>query len=452
MERMQKNTTAFTFIYVFLASVMFYLNNEYIDVGFVNVLYKFAISAFIPVISFFIFLVDTDLKKAKLIIKYMLLFSLPCFVNIAASVPVWFESGTGLYAIRRGLMSEIYNILIIITMGGFVYVFGKGAVWRVIAAALIANALKIIMIFVNGASVSEFIYEFITLIRSFAEDTGLLMRQAEVHEITFMIGAFITYLLLSFSELKNRWYYHICLILSVIFFLLGFKRIGAAGCLIAVCVGALLRLTGSKESRHYFNISLISLILVGSAFVYIVMIKHGFMNELTDQYGIDVMGRSRFYELLDSYYSLKPSFMGQGLGFTSRFFTDNRDLNAVALHNDILKVYIDMGFVGFSAWIFSYIPLRVFFIGKWQGRRGAILCLAILIYLFVTAFTDNTIYYTYVTGAAAVISMCFDFDAVLNRERDIQTVDSDDFPDISLQFPEGTKVPDKAALASRELI
>ena len=122
------------------------------------------------------------------------------------------------------------------------------------------------------------------------------------------------------------------------------------------------------------------------------------------EHGINLMSRDRFYAMVEEYYRVRPDYLGRGVGFISRLFTES---SASALHNDILRIYIDLGFWGFFVWLAACLPIRVWFVAKWQGNRGGILCFAYTAYLLTTASTDNTFYYVYVIGAMALLIMSF---------------------------------------------
>ncbi len=424
---MEKRSTKsiLSFIYVLAVGYMFYYNDRYINLIVINLMHKYLISALIPIVAFFLFLKFTDLKRAKVILKYVLIFSLPCIVELLWTIPLWLLNSTRFFVIRRGMMAEMYTICMVMTMGSLVYFFGEGAIWRAILAAIIANSLKMLDIFYVGGSIPEYIDQFILTVSSFAAETGPLMETTEIHELTFAIGVFITYLALTFSEYKRKWYYHASLFTLIFFYFTGFKRIGMIATAVSIAVGAAALFIYGNRDRWRRSLVFFSFLAVGICYLYLAMVRAGFMTDLSNEYDVNVMGRSYFYEALSQYYVLNPLFSGNGAGFTSRFLTDNAYLGIVALHNDILKVYIDIGFWGFLAWAIAYFPVRIHYIAKWQGIRGGIICLACTGYLFMTAATDNTLYYTYVTGAAALVSMVYHFKEVVEKEKDIPTVDSD---------------------------
>lgn len=74
-----------------------------------------------------------------------------------------------------------------------------------------------------------------------------------------------------------------------------------------------------------------------------------------------------------------------------------------ALHNDILKDYIELGFIGFFLiyyYLFVHMPMKIF--GTIKSKNVKIL-IALMIYLLVTLFTDNVFEYIAFMGAFMVI-------------------------------------------------
>lgn len=391
-----------TVVYILIGAAMFYFNNESVDLG-VTVMYKLFLSVVLTALSFCVFLVTANLVRGVVVAKYVVLFCMPPLFAIFVSIPVWVMNGLSAEIIRRGIMEEIYNMGIVTTMAGFVYTFGRKAIWRVLSAMLLANFFRIVSIIIENGFIA-YIEELKTLIVTFAGETGALIQGAEIHELTFALGLFLLFLLLEFRRLPGKWWYIIpFLILTLFFYLSGFKRIGVAATLIAVFCATILRgIIGHKEKGRSLLMAA-SLCVIAACYIYVVLIHGGLVNILIE-HGINVMSRERFYGMVENYYRIDPGFLGQGVGFISRFFSES---DASALHNDILRIYIDLGFWGFFIWMIAAVPIRVWFVSKWQGIQGGILCFAYMTYLIVTATTDNTFYYIYVTGAVAILTMSY---------------------------------------------
>ena len=64
--------------------------------------------------------------------------------------------------------------------------------------------------------------------------------------------------------------------------------------------------------------------------------------------------------------------------------------SARGLHNDVLKMYIECGFIGSLIWLtynWLYVPINIF---KKVGKKQATLYIALTIFAFITYLTDNT--------------------------------------------------------------
>ena len=65
------------------------------------------------------------------------------------------------------------------------------------------------------------------------------------------------------------------------------------------------------------------------------------------------------------------------------------------MHNDLVTMYIELGFWGFSFWIWLSWQGNVVWCQKQYGTETAFLLLYCTIYAFVTYATDNTAFYCY---------------------------------------------------------
>lgn len=76
-----------------------------------------------------------------------------------------------------------------------------------------------------------------------------------------------------------------------------------------------------------------------------------------------------------------------------------------ALHNDLLKVYIELGFVGAMMWTWYWIMYIPNFLTKKVGIRNALICFTLIIYSFITYATDNTAgYFNYQMHLSMIIT------------------------------------------------
>ena len=130
-------------IYFLLSVAMYYFNMERIQLG-VDLMYKVLLAAAVAGISFMVFLVRTNLARARLLLKYICLLILPHLAVILVSMPIWVYRMQGGVVMRRGLMYQIYGIIAVLAMAGILYVFGEKGFWLNLAAMVTANLITIL--------------------------------------------------------------------------------------------------------------------------------------------------------------------------------------------------------------------------------------------------------------------------------------------------------------------
>ena len=198
-----------------------------------------------------------------------------------------------------------------------------------------------------------FLKEFCTLLITFSKETGPLMERLETHDLTFAFGPFLIYLLLHWKKSPHP---GLWLGLSAIFFLIGLKRI-------AIPAVALL----------FGNVT--------------------------------------------PYYEISFTYMGRGTGFERfvEWFTGVESSvplrTQTQIHNDFLRMYLNIGFVGYWVWLWGWLPARLSYWFRRVGKDAGCLFLGICVYCLVLYATDNAIYYPYTMTACALVPMACRFDA-----------------------------------------
>lgn len=405
--RMTRGQAVLAAVYFLLATGMYYFNKQSAHLG-IDLLYKVIFAIVIALLSIVIFLVKTDLPRAKKLWKYLCLLVLPHFVVLIASMPVWVFNLSSMEMVRRGAFAQIYCIAIVLAGAGFLYVFGEKGLWINLGAMLASNLLTIFSV-IQGHGFGEYWNELKNLILSFGGDTGTLMQSVEIHELTFALGLYLLYMILNWREARKKKLFWVLFILACFCYLSGFKRIGAFAIVFCVLVKLILTLL-TREKRKGWLMA-VTMIAIGVAFGYICFVRGGGFDFLENEFQVNTMGRRDLYAFIEDYYTIGPDYFGQGAGFVSRLFSDLPGRYVVrALHNDVLGLYIDIGFWGFWIWMLAFFPMRVWYVTKWQGVRGGILSACYCLFVIITAMTDNTIYYIYVAGATAILTMGYRFD------------------------------------------
>lgn len=402
---MTPSTAVLAAVYFLLATGMYYFDKQAFYLG-VDVLYKMVFAAVIAALSILIFLVRTDLAKGGALMSRFWVLISPHLIVLTVSLPLWvFRMSSG-SVVRRGLFAQLYCIGIILAVAGILYVFGRGGLWLNLAAMLAANLVTIVQL-IARAGFGTYCRDLAALVRSFGRESGGVVASAEINELTLALGLYLIVMLLNWKQWKQYRFFWPMLALTCFCYLSGFKRIGVFAVILSVAVGLVLgKLTGGKLQRRGWLMAF-SLVIIGGAFAYLFLVRAGFFELLEERFGINSMGRRDLTAFIEEYYFIGPGYPGQGAGFVSRLFSDRQGGEWVvrALHNDILAVYIDIGFWGFWLWMLAFVPLRVWTAAGKQGIRAGILCFCCCLYILVTAMTDNTIYYVYVIGTAAILNM-----------------------------------------------
>lgn len=402
-RRYDGTTVLLTVIYLTAACGMYYFHEEYLDLG-IHFMYKFVLSLFLAVFSFLVFLVRTDLYRGGQIFRGSVLISLPQVVTVLASVPLWVFQIQQLILIRRGIFTQVYEVSMIFAMAGFLYVFGRRGLWLNLAAMLSANFITVVRVVLeNGLSV--YLEELRVLIVTFTKETGPVIQQMEIHELTFALGVYLVFYLLDWKECRKDRVAVLLLLPTLFCFFSGFKRIGIVAIVAAVLVWVLMKPMCRKQNGLFWLMAA-AFAAIAVSFFYLILVKQDLFAILAERFDINTMGRRELSWFIDQYYWIGPNYLGNGAGFVGRVFSDLPESFTVrALHNDILQLYIDIGFWGFFAWMLCWLPLQVWSVYRHQGVRAGLLCLCLHAYVLATAATDNTIYYIFVTGALAIVTM-----------------------------------------------
>ena len=328
------------------------------------------------------------IEKVKRYVKIFLpLFILFVIVEIIACIqsPVPREYGISYWTrMTANILDKITILTEIICIS---IICGEDAI-KCISNTLIKDGLLILLITILKTGIMETFETFLVILGIAEENQATMM--LEVHELTYCVGLCILYYLF-FDDRKTKGdIVRICIL--TIIFVLGGKRIGFAGIIIAGIVSLII---------HKRNLSLILIKSIGIlgtviCMIYVYLLYDGEVLSSLNELGINVMGRDEIYNYYMDRTEFSPTFLGWGIAGVSKtieHMPKEEVGNMVAvrgLHNDILKIYIEFGFIGSLLWYafnLIYLPTMIYKkIGKYQAK--VYMCLAI--YAFITYLTDNT--------------------------------------------------------------
>ena len=389
--------------FIVVATMMYYFLNEYIDVG-LHVTFRHAFALVLFGSGVLLFLYKPNIARGITAFKDACIYSAPLLVTTVVSLFIWFMETADTGVISRGLSSSfIYTNMLSFALasGALLYVFGERGIWYNLLAILCANCLLIFTIIAQNG-LGNYLSEFITLLTTFADVTGDIIIQAEIHELAFCLGVYLIYML--YKPKKNILYF-ILLFLTLFCFLSALKRIAIIAIAASLLFGYLLKFIAhfnKKTAARLVTILtiLVILILLG----YIVLIKMGTF-ELLEKAGINTSGRVEIYNAVDSFYVFSPDFLGHGIGFLTYQLNEFMTVGVGSVHNDFLQHFIDLGFFGYIIWLSSMTLVRTLYFGRRGNVDNAIITFMLTLYLIIVSSTDNTMNYPLLTGVLAILMM-----------------------------------------------
>lgn len=399
--------------YFGLAIPMFYFVDSDITLGGFGIQYMYLFGMGIIALAVISFLIKPKFQNMILGLKYTGVFLSPYLWTLIYSFFLWAVTTAAMKTITRGFFYAMYQVIAVLVAFSTIYLFGGIGIFYQLAAMVCANMIFVFQsILANGPV--NFLSEYIDLIVSFTGNTGSIMKSFEGYGYSFPYAIFLTYFLLDFKENKKRWYW---LPLVTALFFLGLKRSVFFSMLAAVAVGLFMKLVMKKKAKKFFCI-FFSVGVVASV-CYIIAVHAGLFDWL-ESMGVDTMGRNWISATVHDLYEVSIGYFGQGVGYVSGSLATeeikliNEGYRVYEIHNDLLRVYIEMGMIGYIIWSFLFLRYRAgyFFHGQKNERDNnhGILTSCLIVTLYVTFTTDNTYYYYYTTLFQAMAIMSFHFD------------------------------------------
>ncbi len=399
--------------FMLVAIMMYYFLNEYIDIG-LHITYRHAFALVLVFSVTVLFLYKPNIARGVTAFKGACIYSIPLAVTTVVSLFIWFVGTVDVGVISRGLSSSfIYANMLSFALGSgaLLYVFGRRGVWYNLVAILIANILMIITVIAQNG-LGKYMSEFITLVTTFAGETGEIIVQAEIHELAFCLGAYLIYML--YKPKKNLTYF-ILLLLTLFCFLSAFKRIAIVAIAIALMFGYFLKFIARYNAKTASGlVTIFTLVVIALLIGYIILIKMDAF-ELLEKVGINTSGRDKIYNAVDDFYDFNPGFLGNGIGFLTYQLNTFMNIGVASIHNDFLQHFIDLGFWGYIIWLVSMTLIRVWYFGRRGNTENAIITFILTIYLIIVSSTDNTMNYPLLTGVLAILMMGNDFEDNVRR-------------------------------------
>lgn len=351
----------------------------------------FNINYYVPYIIGFIWIFIAILKYLitrgevinKSIIKfYLKIFIMPWIIFVIHNSILYISNPEGMY-LKTAVNGFLVMFITILSACAAIYIFKEKTYRYAMISIIISFGMVIIKnVYLYGLPIIwRVIYKSL-----FTDDQ--FINPFEVSDITFAVA--IVILTLSISYLKTSKEDRVYIVICWFIIIIGFKRIQfLALAIIFIVIFIFKRIRKRKNILRLEKLIGICVIIIGLLYVY--SIDSGILNNIINLYNINTMGRINMYTFISRYYDFNILFKGLGYGFTLKKLSEFGFL--YVLHSDILRFYVEFGFIVFVWWLWYSLIYSSKRIAKKVSVNDSVSYFIVTLYLFILHFTDNTTNY-----------------------------------------------------------
>lgn len=223
----------------------------------------------------------------------------------------------------------------------------------------------------------------------------------EVHNLTYCMGLFFVYYLVSNQYTRNEKIRILIPILIAVIY--GNKRAMFLGLAVSLLLYFILN---KFESRRMWMLRIVFGIYIIGAFIFLWLVRSGIFAEILSYFSIPDMARLRIWNYFSDAYTISPNYWGRGIAYTDNVMTIGSTKQALKLtvnipiHNDILRMYIGWGFIPFLYYIVNFFLKQIHWFIKQGKENNGWRYFAIASCVYFINFFDNMI-------TAIDFNMCF---------------------------------------------
>lgn len=222
---------------------------------------------------------------------------------------------------------------------------------------------------------------------------SMFYKHLEFNDLAFATGYLVLYYIIFLDKWKKKDIVYSIIAVAVI--IIAAKRIGIGSIIVTLAIHYIYkRMINVKNiGKKYMSIVSVVMFLFFYFFVYSIINENifYFVSKYTDNIGNFLMGRNYYWKVLGEICDFKFSFLGYGRNASETLFTNEYAYMRVNnVHSDILKNYMECGFVLFGIWLYTYLFRFRNQIGKKIGYKNAYIFFVMTIYTFIIYITDNT--------------------------------------------------------------
>lgn len=374
------NINIFKFVLVILFALSFYYLGG--NRGF-NLDFGYFFPHIISLIFIALLLVkNKNVNIDKCIIKGFSFAFKPEVITILIGFILFLLYGYDFSYFKHGVSSTLLYLLPILEALALIYIFKDDALDLIFLGSVISYCIVIFYFIINNGLFQLFITLYNQIFNNSATFTIL-----EAHEITFVFGLFFLY----YINYPKKYFFRI--IICLFFLFLGFKRILALALVISLLFKYFANMIKSDISYKRF-LFIVSLSIIFICYLWIFLLRDGYLmnnyynvNAYEDSTGIS--GRLGLSFQLNSQYDFSVTYVGKGFSFVDQYREENIIDNSVGLHNDLLRKYVEYGFIIYGI----YLYYRLYVISKkllyYKDRNNSIIYMMMMISTIICWATDN---------------------------------------------------------------
>ena len=323
------------------------------------------------------------------------------------SMVIWIKSFAAVSSMIRSCSKLLFQSIAILTAVALVYLFREKAIELFTISICITNG-AIMLLCIPEYGVAASIQSLITCLVTFGEAVGYA-RQLEIHDLTFVFGQMILYYAVfaphtTRQEKRKRRRY---LLLCGWFFFIGMKRIAIPAVILFILIALFFR-KRNVPGWFYPAVGCGCIVLF---LVYLYCVRNGILSDVLNSFGVDMMGRDYLWSLANPYYKFSITYIGHGFEYVdtiiAQWYSAGIINHPYPFHNDILKVFVEVGFPGFLLWSGIQYVLTPLFWQRYADQQTALLYMCELSYMTVTYLTDNTAFYFWSAMALRLVAFSY---------------------------------------------
>lgn len=282
------------------------------------------------------------------------------------------------------------------------YLFGVKA-YKYSAIALIISWL--VSVGVSFLSKGPYIFVYAIKQAYFDSTDNSFFNYLELHDLVLSLGYIVTIYYISREKITKK---NIFILLAVLaMMVLGMKRIAVLGVVLAIFFYMFLRMFDTnKQYKICLAFGWVGLFL---CFLFIFIMSRGeWFFEVLGKFGIHPMGRNYYFTEIMKYAEFDIGFLGIGRNVITKILnTELSYLRVGGVHSDIIKMYVENGFVMFGIWLWYSLIRVTQLYKKYFSSKVSVIYFVITIYTFTLYLTDNVEIYFICQVISMVIPMAY---------------------------------------------